>query len=244
MSPRNVFKNSRTKYFFDCDTCNHSYEKVLYSDTGCSFCNNKLLCDDENCIYCEQKSFKNNFKAQYWSDKNTVKPRNVFKSTHTKYYFDCPDCDQVYVSSPDSITRNNCWCSCTFNKTETKLFNFLQSTFDLQIEKQKKFEWCKHQKYLPFDYFSEKYNLIIELDGRQHFEQVSNWNCPENINKTDKYKMKCANDNGYSIIRIFQEDVWNDKNDWQNKLSNSIKKYDKVTNIFIGDIYTNSPFMQ
>lgn len=31
------------------------------------------------------KSFVNNPKAKYWSDKNIIKPSNVYKSSHKKY---------------------------------------------------------------------------------------------------------------------------------------------------------------
>lgn len=60
---------------------------------------------------------------------------------------------------------------------------------------------------------------------------------PEIIQKTDKYKMRCANENGYSVIRILQDDVWNDKNNWREKLKECIKLYDYPVNIFIGDVY-------
>ena len=45
--------------------------------------------------------------------------------------------------------------------------------------------------------------------------------------KYDLYKMKCANDNGFSIIRILQKDVYKNKYDWLNELINNI---DKITN--------------
>jgi hypothetical protein len=57
--------------------------------------------------------------------------------------------------------------------------------------------------------------------------------------KNDKYKMKCANENGYSVIRLLQKDVWRNSNDWQNNLKKSIKKYDNPTNIFFGNCYDN-----
>jgi len=47
------------------------------------------------------------------------------------------------------------------------------------------------------------------------------------------YKMNEANKNGYTVIRIIQEDVFFDKNDWKNKLVKVIKKYDKPENVYI-----------
>ena len=88
---------------------------------------------------------------------------------------------------------------------------------------------------MAYDYCIEEYKIIIELDGKQHFEQVSNWSSPEEQFENDKYKEKCANDNGYSIIRLLQEDVFNDKYDWKTELINNIEKI-KTDNI-IQNIY-------
>jgi very-short-patch-repair endonuclease len=78
--------------------------------------------------------------------------------------------------------------------------------------------------------------IIIELDGRQHFKQVHNWSSPEENLKNDLYKMKCANDNGFSIIRLLQPDVLIDKYDWLQELTNNIDKIGlekKVQNIYM-----------
>jgi very-short-patch-repair endonuclease len=56
--------------------------------------------------------------------------------------------------------------------------------------------------------------LIIELDGRQHFIQVSNWTAPEDSIKRDIYKMQKAEAEGYKVIRILQEDVLNNDEKW------------------------------
>ena len=48
--------------------------------------------------------------------------------------------------------------------------------------------------------------------------------------------MKCANDNGFSIIRILQKDVYKNKYDWFNELQNNIVKItneERVQNIYM-----------
>lgn len=47
--------------------------------------------------------------------------------------------------------------------------------------------------------------------------------------------MKCANKHGYSIIRLLQINVWQDKNDWEKKLKKHIKIHDEPTNIFFNN---------
>jgi hypothetical protein len=79
-------------------------------------------------------------------------------------------------------------------------------------------------------------NIIIELDGKQHFVQVSNWKSPDEQLKTDIFKMKKANQNNYSVIRIIQEDVLKDTYNWQSRLCENINKIQTeniVQNLFI-----------
>jgi len=47
--------------------------------------------------------------------------------------------------------------------------------------------------------------------------------------------MKCANDNGFSVIRILQKDVYCNKYDWQDELMKNIEmlKDDTVINIYM-----------
>ena len=78
-------------------------------------------------------------------------------------------------------------------------------------------------------------NLIIELDGCAHFQQVSNWTPHEKTRINDIYKMKFAFNNNFSIIRIQQAFVFKDKLDWKSMLNLYIKSYEKPTVIFIGD---------
>jgi len=65
-------------------------------------------------------------------------------------------------------------------------------------------------------------NLLIELDGPQHFIPVSNWQSPEETQERDLYKMECAINNNYRIIRLIQNDVLKDVFDWKIELMNAI----------------------
>ena len=51
-----------------------------------------------------------------------------------------------------------------------------------------------------------------------------NWKSPETQIANDKFKEKCANENGYSTIRILQEDVYTDKYDWKKVLCDTIEQ--------------------
>jgi very-short-patch-repair endonuclease len=126
-------------------------------------------------------------------------------------------------------------CPFCVNKTEIKLYEQLVSIYPTLIMQFKQ-DWCKNIQYLRFDFCIPESKIIIELDGRQHFEQVSNWKTPEEQFIRDKYKEQCANDNGYSVIRLLQEDVFYDTYDWVKELRDTIeqiKSWNKITNIYL-----------
>jgi very-short-patch-repair endonuclease len=124
-----------------------------------------------------------------------------------------------------SREKNGRWCPFCKNKTEQKLFDTLKLDYP-HTKHQFKPNWCKNpltNKHLPFDFVLETEKIIIELDGPQHFTQVSNWSSPEEQYERDTYKMECANENRFSMIRITQEDVYDDTFDWYKMLKESIE---------------------
>ena len=242
--PRNVFKGcANKKYLFDCTDCHHEFENSVSQITGrdiwCSYCSPpRLLCDDNDCKHCFDNSFASHEKSAFWSNKNALTPRQIFKHTNKKYYFKCDDCKNNFKGVPNSIVSVNVWCpKCKF-KTEKKLFLWLQKNYnEYIIQKEKIFTWCFYKdsnRFPRFDFFIKELKIIIELDGLQHFSQVLNWDSPETTQKNDIYKIKKVIDKGYTIIRLLQTDVFHDRNDWKKKLKKYImKEYKKPTCVFI-----------
>ena len=228
LTPRQLFKNAdRRKFKFNCE-CGHKLEMVLkqISSQGhwCSYCSHQKLCDNEDCKMCFDNSFASIERSKYLNDKN-INPRTLFKSTNKLFGFECDLCNKVFNSQLSGVTKG-VWCSFCVNKTEQILFNKLKEIYII-LERQYRVEWCKNLKtnrFLPFDFVLEERKIIIELDGKQHFEQIGNWLSPVETRKNDLYKMNCANENGYSIIRILQKDVYHNKYDWLSELINNIEK--------------------
>ena len=242
VSPRSVFKSSNKKYWFKCGDCKHCFELCIASILAgrwCPFCSHQKLCT-EKCTYCFNNSFASSDKAIYWSGKNKVSSRSVFKSTAKTYWFNCDQCTHPFEQQLDHIKRGH-WCPNCVNKTETKLLNYLLHPFP-KISSQFKQEWCKKTRYLPYDFCIPDLKLIIELDGAQHFRQVHNWDSYTKTRSNDIFKMKCALENGYSIIRLLQEDVWNNDELWlDTHLKPHLKLQDAFTAIYISthDMYTD-----
>jgi hypothetical protein len=82
---------------------------------------------------------------------------------------------------------------------------------------------------MPFDFGFNDKKILIELDGEQHFSQVSNWDSPESVQSKDVEKITKSINMSYSIIHIYQKEVWNDDYDWKTILQKSIEYLEKQT---------------
>lgn len=220
ISPRFVFKRTIKKYYFDCNKCNHCFRSSLESICAptklywCLYCAHRKLCDDINCMMCFNKSFASHEKSKFLSDKN-INPRKIFKNSRKIFEFTCKVCNGKFNATLNHISRYNrsSWCPHCVNKTEKKLFDYLSKKY-IDIKKQYKPKWCKSNisnRCLPFDFFIPSLNIIIELDGPQHFKQISNWDDPKYTQSKDLYKMKKAYDNKISVIRIPYEYIFDNK---------------------------------
>jgi hypothetical protein len=243
--PKNIIYGTHKKYWFECDMCNHTFKStitVIVKGCWCPYCcvGCKVLCSDNYCKFCHENSLasyngltnKNTLKIKCLdNDKNNnINPRKIIKNSGNKYWFKCDICNNNFLSRISNIVVSNNWCPICKNKTEKMFFKWLTNNYTYQIKHQPKYEWCKNNdtyKYLPFDFCIEELKLIIEVDGEQHFKQVSNWKSPEKTFERDKYKSIQAIKQGYSILRIYQTDIYLNKNNWKSNTKKAIKKYDK-----------------
>jgi hypothetical protein len=103
-----IFKRSHKKYWFDY-VCGHNFDSALSNINNghwCPYCSNQKLCNNK-CEKCFYNSFASHNKAKYWSNKNELKPNQVFKSSNKKYLFDCV-CGHNFVKRLNSIVKGSC----------------------------------------------------------------------------------------------------------------------------------------
>lgn len=247
--PTRIFGSTQKKFWFKCYKCDHDFDSTpghILNGRWCPYCSKpcKKLCRDMKCKVCFRNSLAS-FEGiteegkkvlQMWSlEKNNTIPRQVIRNSANKYWFFCEICNENFRIKTCNLVRG-AWCSNHLKKTEVKMYKILKKDFDIIY--QPSFSWCKNsetKRKLPFDFLIEDLKIIIELDGEQHFTQVSNWDSPTTTQRKDRYKMKKANENGYTVIRLLQEDVWYNKNGWLDQLTKHMKIYDVPTIICIGD---------
>jgi very-short-patch-repair endonuclease len=206
-----------------CKKCSKYFEQYannhLNKQFGCGVCaGNAILSNDD-----------------FISKAKNIHPDNRFDYSLTKYIrsnipvkIQCNVTKLVFEQTPNSHLIGS-ECPCCKHKTELKLEQYLNN-HHFTVTPQYKQDWCRSIEtnyLLPFDFYLQDFNLIIELDGPHHFTQVSNWKEPIFNQQNDVYKMKKAMDKKISILRILQEDVWNNDEKWLDEnLLPFIEKYE------------------
>jgi len=242
ITPRDVAKSCNKKYWFRCTVCNHDFDSPpchVINNAWCPYCAicSARLCEDMDCDFCHKKSFASCERSKLWNKtlNGEITPRDMCVSSGKKFWFTCEYCSYDFYTSLRHIT-NGRGCPVCRNKTEKKLLEYLSTKFPKKVKFQARYDWCKNSitdRYLPFD-FEIFGSIIIELDGPQHIAtQISNWKSPEEHQERDVYKMKCANENGYSVVRILQADVFGDTYDWKSELLEVLREYPDPTNIYL-----------
>jgi very-short-patch-repair endonuclease len=250
LSPLHVAKRSgAVTIWLKCYKCPHSFDTtpdIIFDGTSwCRYCSktNWKHCGVEDCKMCFNRSFASNPRSKFIVNLGNKNLLELARFTHDEYIFKCDDCGNIFPTKVCSVSRGN-WCPKCKNKTEKKLWKWLKENFpEYTIIHQPKFSWCKNPKTgneLPFDFVIKELGLIIELDGDQHFKQVSTWDPPEKVQNRDIFKMSNAYKLGYKIMRIYQEDVYHDRNIWDQKLKTYIEYLDEYSLLCID---TNKHFV-
>ena len=225
--------NCDTNVDIFCNICDKMFQQTPYHHIHGS-----------GCPDCGIKKRANEMK-QIASDKFWKIANDDERFDFSKYVYDtaitksdgviCKKCNEHFPISPNNYLRGK---GCTFcrKKTEKKLNEELKKIYP-NLKRELKVDWCRnHEKcngkhhYFPYDFYiyieDGDLKILIELDGIQHIKPQKFFDRKmtfEERHERDVYKQKCANEKEYHTIRILQEDVFYDKNDWLSNLKREIE---------------------
>ncbi|MDA7838736.1 endonuclease domain-containing protein [bacterium] len=238
-------KGSKQKVKFKCDVCSHTFCSALRDVTSskecwCGMCSSIWKhCRKDDCDYCYQRSFAS-YIGVTPNGKRKVdclvykKDKYEPKGSTQKVEFKCDVCSHTFCTTLDSVTsRRGRWCGKCTHKTELKVLNFLDKELGIKTKTQytipdiKKIYKIQHR----FDLLLVKYNLIFEIDGRQHnarawFDKNDHALFCRQIK--DKWKEFIARKRGFRVVRFDQESIWADSYDWRAEMKDIIKDAKQV----------------
>lgn len=190
----------KQKKEFKCECCGKSFSPTyrISSKKDMKYCSKKCLLD----------SVRMN-QPQYFN--KTQLENSIIKEINNqgKYLTIQDICDSLKISSKTltkfriSILTLNKKCGMKKPKSifEGKVLDYLESKYELVLEKT--FDTCLSPKgyKLRFDFFIESHNVLIEADGTQHYDD-KNQNYSEYQRECDEIKNKWCIENNVNLIRI------------------------------------------
>jgi len=210
------YKNAETNIIIICKEHGDFLQRpnIHITGNGCSKCS--LINRTKTTEYFIEKSKKAHGDRYDYS-------KVEYKNMKTKVNIICREHGE-FLQRP-IVHYSGYGCSNCSKKTEYKLFENIKKYYPNTIREFSP-KWFDTHNY-RYDFYIPEHSLIIELDGDQRFRQVRNWKTPEETRKLDIYKQNKAVEKGYSVIRILQNDVFYDKNNWLNTLLEKIKELSK-----------------
>ena len=93
-------------------------------------------------------------------------------------------------------------CSARQPSDGEKIIAEILDKYNIKYIPEMRFDDCRDKKPLPFDFYLLDYNLIIEFDGPQHFEEKDGWTSLEITQRHDQIKNKYCETHGIDLLRI------------------------------------------
>lgn len=199
------YKNNNTNIVITCRIHGNFVQTPASHLRGshCPFCNftksskNKTL-SQEQCI---EKC------VQVHGNKYTYE-RSKYIDSVTKIIITCPVHGDFPQAPASHWSGSNCpKCACLGpSLSEISIMNILNDN-NVDFVFQKRFPDCRNPKtnyMLVFDFYLPKINTLIEYDGLQHYEEITNkpWESLEYIQYKDSVKNKYCSNVGIKLIRI------------------------------------------
>ncbi len=149
----------------------------------------------------------------YDEAKEYVRKLNLISESDWKDYIKINKIPTNIPKTPNTVYKNNGW----LNYADFLGYDFKpKSSGELRIERylienkikyteQKTFDTCKNLALLKYDFYLEEYNILIEYDGKQHFEPTTLYGGENGFKKRlylDNLKNEWANNNNIKLLRI------------------------------------------
>lgn len=177
----------------------------------------KLGCGCPDCNKNNNKRSRRTYDLKYIqklaNKKNGVCIEEKYLGRRIKHRFKCEN-GNIFSTSPDMIERKDkdVWCNCKLckprrsSKGEDSIEEFLIEN-NISYEKEKRFTDLRSDANmkLPFDFYLPDYNILIEYDGKQHYEPVKYYGGEKTMLRTqvnDKIKNSYVRNSCMCLIRI------------------------------------------
>lgn len=132
-----------------------------------------------------------------------------YSGANTPILHKCKLDSNVWMARPDDILHGKGCPKCSESHGEKEVSKWLDE-HGVVYESQKRFDDCRDDKPLPFDFYIPEYNVACEYQGKQHYEPVDFAGYGENVaverfeyvQRHDKIKADYCKSNNIRLLCI------------------------------------------
>ena len=125
-----------------------------------------------------------------------------------KWLCQCDCGNQIIVQQGNLERKHTTSCGCEkMSLREKELYDYLKQ-IRVNFVSEKRFKECTNKKgsdTLPFDFYLESYNTLIEYDGEHHYTPIKGWGGIRKYNQikeNDAIKEEYCRKNNIKLVRI------------------------------------------
>ena len=198
VSPKTGGAGKHKKWICVCPECDKEF--VAQS--------NHLIGDKiRSCSECSRKRFEN-LAGQRFGNLVVIERAYEFKNT-TMYVCKC-DCGNHHFATVGHLKSGTVKsCGCLKSSYEQIIQKVLEEN-NIRFIAEKTFPKLHRAGYsLRFDFYIPELNMLVEMQGQQHFIPVKFWGAEKGLQKRqeyDKAKEDFCKQNGYNLLKIFYYD--------------------------------------
>lgn len=193
----NKNKYNEKLYRYRCKKCGYEgwvVENGAMNNKGCACCSSQVTVQGINDIPTTAPWMVKYFQG------GEIEASQYCKSSSKKIKPICPDCGRIKgksVTISNIYDKHSIGCSCgDGNSYNEKIMESILEQLNIKAIKEYSPFWAKLKRY---DYYIEKYNILIEMNGEQHYKNkftIKSDSTLEIEQQNDMYKEQLAKENG------------------------------------------------
>lgn len=206
------YKTSHQKIVIVCDEHGKFDQKPNshLSGCGCPICGGRDIVNKEKFVQRSRKIHQNTY--EYGSV--------VYGGYNEKVEIICLEHGSFYQTPFSHLIRKTGCPNCKESKGEKKIREVLNMK-NILFEREKRFADCRDKYPLLFDFYLPTKNILIEFDGKQHYEAIDFFGGADkltSLKKRDNIKNEYAKKHNIRLIRI----LYSELDQIENILNNTI----------------------
>ena len=193
------YNDGKLTYKIRCTSCGHIFKRRVDSfEKGkalCSCCDlNRIIKKGVNDVATKRPEL-----VKYFCNKEDAYKYSVSSNVNVKLI--CPNCKTIkemklYDFTTSGISCPTCGDGVSYpNKFMRNLLKECNVPFISEFSP----DWANNRKY---DFYLTEENVLIEMDGEQHYKNIKHWGGLISTQENDEYKTNMAKEQGIQLIRI------------------------------------------